>query len=148
MRLAADTFQDATGFVAILEANGLLDTSIAGPIAGIVSAAASAGGQTLSLAPVEGIQVGDFVYADFVSGYSVVTSVTQVRTVETPFAFADQPPPAPGRVLPPAGAVLYTEVTVSPAIAADATVGESVTFAVGEPVEIIVPPTPTTGGLP
>ena len=81
LKLAADQYGDATGFVAIMQANWLTDYIINGPVKAVTAATNSAGDSTLVMVPTAGIQIGDLVYCSGLDTYALVLNVTQVYSV-------------------------------------------------------------------
>jgi hypothetical protein len=151
IRVAIEQYGDATAYIQILQANQLDDWFLNQPVSASASASAPAGSSTLVFPPLTGINFNDFVYSDAIDHYSVVTSITQTyqQPAGAPFCVCHVVG-EPTRLLPNLGQWLSTSVTIAPPLTRTLNIGETVTFAVGTPQRLVIPPAPpaSNGGVP
>lgn len=158
MRLAANQYNDATAFIAVMEFNNLADYLINEPVLVNTLAPATRGSQSLLLPATTGIGLGDFVYCDGFNTYGIVIGVTQNYSVPTT-PYCDCPSgTSSDHILPPQGTVISTTVLVSQVLDSfnqvtagldnDLVVGSQVTFSVSDQTTINFPtPLTSTNGI-
>lgn len=148
IKLAIQYFGDATNFVQIMDVNNLNDWLINAPIITTTSANANAGDSLLVLQPTNGIQLGSLVYCSGLNTYSLVTNVQQVYTTPAGIPFCNCS--SSFRQLPASGDWVSTNVSIAPYLDNLMGIGSQVTFAVGAPTKITIPPKPPTStrGVP
>jgi hypothetical protein len=167
IKLALKYFGDATGFVQIIEANDLTDWAIGAPIITETVMPNLTGDTVLILPPLDGVETGMLVYCDGYGTYGLVTLVETVSQIPAgiPFAqgyadiaalyqsdvaIAESLPPSgrPIRIMPGLGQPVSTNVTITPGLDNLMAAGSTVTFAIGNPIEIVIPTTSNSRGTP
>jgi hypothetical protein len=139
MRLAATQYNDATGFVAIMQANDFDDYLINGPVIANTVTPAYAGGTVLLLPPTQDIQLGSLVWCNGIETNAVVVNVRQIRAVSSrPFCTCTSGVTR-SHILPPQGDIVTTSVTISPPLDYDLEVGSEVVFTVGYMTSVTLP---------
>lgn len=148
IKLAVDAYGDATGFVAILQANQLSDWIINAPVNAIVAAPAHAGSTSVTLQPIDNISFGRLIYSNGMASFNVITNVTQNYEVPSASFCVCEVPGSPQKRLPPLGDLLSTTINIAPGLTTPLSVGDEVTIAIGNPTSLTIPPKPPTGGIP
>lgn len=139
MRLAASQYNDATGFVAIMQENDFDDYLINGPVVTNTATPTYAGGQVLLLPPTQGIQLSSLVWCNGITTNSVVINVRQNRAVSSrPFCTCKSGV-TNSHILPPQGDIMTTSVTISPPLDHDLEFGSEVIFTVGYMTSVSLP---------
>jgi hypothetical protein len=139
MRVAANHYNDATGFVAILQQNNFTDYRINDPVVVNTVVPCVAGQQTLLFPPTVGIQLGDYVYCNGLASCSVVIGVTQNYSVPSSPYCACPLSSQTVTIIPPQGDVVNTVVTIAPGLDVSLAVGSAVTFTIGTQTTIVLP---------
>lgn len=143
IKLAIDQYNDATGFIQIMNANHFDDWLINKAIVAPTSSLTSVGSNLIILEPTDDIRIGDLVYCSGFDTYSVVLDVEKFYSDETGLPFCSCPslPLGPARVLPPTGTWIATHITTADTIQTEMAIGELVTFAIGAPKNVTIPDT-------
>lgn len=141
IKLAIDTYGDATNFVQIMQANWLDDWIIRGPVKLQTMSANQIGDDTLVMQPTLDINAGDLVYCEGLETFGFVLCTYQnYDTPTTPYIFCDGPyGPNAAHRLPPSGRWLSTSVKITPTLSRSMLLASWVTFTAGKPTTITLP---------